>query len=175
MVVMVGLDEIAPDLACGFLPDQLETSISASADGKTLFIQEGSASFVDTGFYFDIQENCEDVQVQLIDVTNEQTGPDNKKLVDFTATRYVGSVEQAISMLLHKVAREIAQVLQFAGEIRQTHSVSMKSMWPLLTELETGMKTLVVFSPRLLLATTIGFWKPSLLALVLELNFPSLT
>jgi hypothetical protein len=95
MVVMVGLDEGTPDVTCGFLPDLSESSISSSADGKTLHIQEGSASFVDTAFYFDIQENCPgDVKVEVKVKTNEYTGTENEKLVALSAMQSLGSVEQ---------------------------------------------------------------------------------
>jgi hypothetical protein len=95
MIVMVGLDESAPDVTCGFLPDPSDGSISSSADGKTLFIEEGSASFVDTAFYFDIQENCPgDVKVEVNVKTNEHTGADNERMVDLSAMQSLGSVEQ---------------------------------------------------------------------------------
>jgi hypothetical protein len=95
MVVKVGLDEETPDVTCGFLPDPSETSISSSADGKTLHILEGSASFVDTAFYFDIQENCPgDVKVEVKVKTNEYTGTENEKLVALSAMQSLGSVEQ---------------------------------------------------------------------------------
>jgi hypothetical protein len=86
MVVMVGLDEIAPNVTCGF---------SSSLDGKNLFVQEGSASLVDTAFYFDIQENCGDVKVEVIVETNEYIGTDNEKIVALSAMRSLGRVEQA--------------------------------------------------------------------------------
>jgi hypothetical protein len=93
MVVKVGLDEGAPDVTCGFLTDPSESSISSSADGKTLHIQEGSASFVDTAFYFDIQENCPgDVKVEVKVKTNEFS--DNEKIVVLAEMQSLGSVEQ---------------------------------------------------------------------------------
>jgi hypothetical protein len=93
MGVMVGLDEVAPTVTCGFLPDPSETSLSSSIDGKTLHIQEGSSSFVDTAFYFDIQENCpSDVKVEVKVKTNEFT--DDEKLVVLAEMQSLGSVEQ---------------------------------------------------------------------------------
>jgi hypothetical protein len=91
MTVMVGLDETGPIVTCGFSQDA-----SKSVDGETLFIEEDSANFVDTAFYFDIEENCPgDVKVEVIVKTNEYTGKDNGNLVALSATQNVGSVEQA--------------------------------------------------------------------------------
>jgi hypothetical protein len=80
MVAMVGLAETAPNnVTCGFLQDPSESSISSSFDGKALFVQEGSATFVDSTFYFDIQENCGDVKVEVKVETNEHsTGTGNE-------------------------------------------------------------------------------------------------
>jgi hypothetical protein len=95
MTVMVGLDDRGPGVTCGFLPDPSISSISSSADGKTLFIQEASADFVDTTFYFDIEENCPgDVEVEVKVETNEFAN--NEIMVELLAMRSLGSVEQAI-------------------------------------------------------------------------------